>query len=236
MSRADRLGALSRELEARRGVLEENGVTARAAAFTSLVPGADLARLTREQPVDLVLVDAPDDLLEDARVLALLEQAPCDVGVVAGLGQGGPPARAGPVFVPFAGAAHDWAAVELGAWIARNSGTGLRLAGAATGAQGRDASRLLASASIAVQRTLGVSAEPLLVAPEAHAVVEAADGAGLVVVGLTERWRRTGLGRVRTALATRASAPTVLVRRGTRPGGLAPRGSETRFTWTLGAA
>jgi len=57
-----------------------------------------------------------------------------------------------------------------------------------------------------------------------------------VVVGLTERWRRTGLGSVRTALATRASAPTVLVRRGARPGGLAPRGSETRFTWTLGGA
>jgi hypothetical protein len=74
------------------------------------------------------------------------------------------------------------------------------------------------------------------VAPEPDSLVSAAEGARVIVVGLTERWKRTGLGSVRTALATRASAPTVLVRRGTRPGGLAPRGSETRFTWTLGGA
>ena len=236
VSHADELGELSRELEARRSRLAEDGTTARAAAFTSLAPGADLARVTREQAVELALVDAPADLLEDARVLTLLEQAPCDVGIVAGLGRVGPPEREGPVLVPFAGAAHDWAAVELGAWIARNAGTELRLAGAATGADGRDASRLLANASLAVQRALSVSAEPLLVAPEPDSLVSAAEGARVIVVGLTERWKRTGLGGVRTALATRASAPTVLVRRGTRPGGLAPRGSETRFTWTLGGA
>jgi len=79
-------------------------------------------------------------------------------------------------------------------------------------------------------------AQAFLVSPETNAVIEAASGAGVIVVGLTERWKRTGLGTVRTALATRASAPTILVRRGTRPGGLAPRGSETRFTWTLGGA
>jgi DNA-binding SARP family transcriptional activator len=234
-SHADELGALSRELETRRARLSERGATVRAAAFTSVAPGADLARLTREQAVALALVDAPDDLLEDARVLTLLEQAPCDVGVVAGIARAASRDHAGPVLVPFAGAAHDWAAVEVGAWIARNAGTQLRLAGAATGPDGRDASRLLANASLAVQRALGVSAEPLLVAPEPDAVVAAADGAGVIVVGLTERWKRNGLGSVRTALATRAAAPAVLVRRGTRPGGLAPRGSETRFTWTLGA-
>jgi len=236
VSRADGLADLSRQLEARRGQLADQGATVRAAAFTSVAPGVDLARLAREQPVELALVDAPDDLLEDARVLTLLEQAPCDVGIVAGLSHAAAPPGEGPVLVPFAGAAHDWAAVELGAWMARNGGTELRLAGADTGPQGRDASRLLANASIAVQRALGVSAEPVLVSPEPDALVEAADGAAVVVVGLTERWRRTGLGSVRTALATRASAPTVLVRRGTRPGGLAPRGSETRFTWTLGGA
>ncbi len=233
VSNVDDLAARSRELEARRAALAEQGVTVRAAAFTSLAPGADLARLTREQAVELVLVDAPDDLLEDARVLTLLEQAPCDVAIVAGAGRVATREQEGPVLVPFAGAAHDWAAVELGAWLARNIGAELRLAGAATGPDGRDASRLLANASLAVQRALGVSAEPVLVSPEPDAVVEAASGAGVIVVGLTERWRRTGLGSVRTALATRASAPTVLVRRGTRPGGLAPRGSETRFTWTL---
>jgi len=236
VSRADGLAELSRELETRRAALAGDGAIVRAAAFTSVAPGADLARLSREQQVELALVDAPDDLLEDARVLTLLDQAPCDVGIVAGLGHRAAPRGDGPVLVPFAGAAHDWAAVELGAWMARNSGTELRLAGADTGPDGRDASRLLANASIAVQRALGVSAEPMLVSPEPNALVAAADGAALVVVGLTERWRRTGLGSVRTALATRAGAPTVLVRRGARPGGLAPRGSETRFTWTLGGA
>jgi len=85
VSRADGLADLSRQLEARRGQLADQGATVRAAAFTSVAPGADLARLAREQPVELALVDAPDDLLEDARVLTLLEQAPCDVGIVAGL-------------------------------------------------------------------------------------------------------------------------------------------------------
>jgi DNA-binding SARP family transcriptional activator len=234
--RAERLGELTRGFEARRDRLTSDGAIARAAVFTSLVPGADLARLAREQPVSLALVDAPDDLLEDARVLALLDQAPCDVGVLAGGSRGTVPGDRDRVLVPFAGAAHDWAAVELAAWIARNAGCALQLAGAATSEQGRDASRLLANASIAVQRALGVSTEPVLVAPDADAVVDAAADAALVVVGLTERWRRTGLGRVRTALATRADAPTLLVRRGTRPGGLAPRGSETRFTWTIGAS
>ena len=71
--------------------------------------------------------------------------------------------------VPFTGAAHDWTAVEIGAWLARNSGQPLRLAGASTSPQGRDASRLLASASLAVQHALGVPAEPLLVDPEPEA-------------------------------------------------------------------
>jgi len=211
-----------------RSSLVADGIEARAAVFTSLAPGADMARLARENDVDLALTDAPDGLLEDARVLGLLDQAPCDVGIVVG-GTPGP----GPAVVPFAGADHDWAAVELGAWLARSRGTGLRLVGATTGADGRDASRLLANASIAVQRALGVPAEPVLVEPEPDALVAAAADAGVVVVGLTDRWRREGLGRARTALATHGGAPTILVRRGMRPGGLAPRGSETRFTWTV---
>jgi hypothetical protein len=109
----------------------------------------------------------------------------------------------------------------------------LRLAGAASGGGGRDASRLLASASLAVQHALGVPAEPVLVEPDADSLLAAASGAGVVVVGLTERWRREGLGVARTMLATRAEAPVLLVRHGSRPGGLAPRGSETRYTWTL---
>ena len=225
---ARELSAASARLQERREVLRGAGIETRAAAFTSVTPGVDLARLSLESDVDLVVVDAPDGLLEDARLLTLLERAPCDVAVVVP----GEPGRGG-VFVPFAGAEHDWAAVELGAWLARNIPVRLRLAGTATGAEGRDASRLLASATLAVQRALGVSGEPVLVEPTPEALVAAADGATAVVVGLTDRWRRDGLGRTRTALATDVAAPTVLVRRGLRPGGLAPRESETRYTWTI---
>jgi hypothetical protein len=107
------------------------------------------------------------------------------------------------------------------------------LAGPSTGPGGRDASRLLASASLALQKGLGVQADPVIVEPSPAALVAAASDAGVVAVGLTERWRREGLGRARTALAT-AGVTTLLVRRGLRPGGLAPQGGETRFTWTLG--
>ena len=65
-------------------------------------------------------------------------------------------------------------------------------------------------------------------------MLTAAEDAGVVVLGLPERWRRDGLGRVRGALAVEARPPALIVRRGLRPGGLAPRESLTRFTWTLG--
>lgn len=211
-----------------RDTLTARGVAARAAAFTSLTPGADLARFAVEQEADLLLVDAPEGLLEDARVLALLDHAPCDVAILVG-----DEPRGGPVLVMFTGGEHDWAAVELGAWLALGWSSPLVLVGSAIGQEGRDASRLLASASLAVQRALGVDAEPRLVEPSPQALVESARDAGLVVVGLTDRWRHDGVGRSRTALATSAHHPTLLVRRGLRPGGLAPRDGDTRFTWTI---
>jgi hypothetical protein len=86
-----------------------------------------------------------------------------------------------------------------------------------------------------VQRTLGVAAEPVLVDPKGDALLEATRDSGVVVVGLTERWRREGLGRVRSALAAQPGRPTLLVRRGLRPGALAPSRTATRFTWTVTA-
>jgi DNA-binding SARP family transcriptional activator len=228
VAEARQLGQASRGVYEHREALLARGAHARAAAFTSITPGADLVRLATEQDVDLLLVDAPERLLEDGRLVSMLGQAPCDVAVLVGDGIG-----PGPVLVPFAGAAHDWAAVELGAWLARNTGVPLLVAGASTGAGGRDASRLLASVSLAVQQALGVPAEPLLVDPAPAALTEAAAASGVVVVGLTDRWRQEGLGPVRTALAARTPGATLLVRRGVRPGGLAPREQVTRFTWTI---
>ena len=79
---ADELPALSESLREIRAELLERGVAARAASFTSMTPGADLARLASEQDADLLVVDAPRGLLEDARLLSLLDEAPCDVAVL----------------------------------------------------------------------------------------------------------------------------------------------------------
>jgi DNA-binding SARP family transcriptional activator len=230
VSRSEDLLEVTKRLRDATAPLEEQGVVARVAGFTSVTPGADLARLAREQDVDILLVDAPEGLLEDARLLSLLEDAPCDVAVVVG----DQSEIKGPVLVPFSGFDHDWAAVELGAWFAQALDCPIQLAGPSTGPGGRDASRLLANASLVLQKALRVEADPLVVEPSPAALVAAAGDAGLVIVGLTERWRREGLGGARTALATAPELTTLLVRRGLRPGGLAPHTSETRFTWTVG--
>jgi DNA-binding SARP family transcriptional activator len=215
-------------LQERSEALGARGIVARGAVFTTASPGADAARVASEQDVDLVLVVAPPDLLADPQLLALLESAPCDVAVLTRAVE-----APGPVLVPFSGTEHDWSAIELGAWLAGNWDVPLRLAGPAVEG-GRDASRLLASASLAVQRALGVAAEPFLVEPGPDALVAAASEVAVSVVGLPERWRKGGLGAARSALAE-SGQPTLLVRKGLRPGGLAPPENLTRFTWSLRA-
>jgi DNA-binding SARP family transcriptional activator len=209
--------------------LLDRGVQARWAAFTAPAPGSDLAWLANEQDADLLLTATAAAFDGDAELRSLLETALCDVAVVTGAATIG----SGPVLVPFAGAEHDWAAIEVGAWLARAHQRPMALAGAATGPEGRDASRLLASASLALQRALGVDAEPLLVEPSPAALLAEAKRAGVVVVGLTERWHHGGIGETRAALAEQAQVPVLLVRRGLRPGGVAPRTEATRFTWTI---
>lgn len=219
-------------LNAHRETLLAHGTAARAVTFTSAAPGDDLVRLALEQDVDLLLVDGTPDLAATGVLETLLARAPCDVAVHVGRDEAPPD---GPVFVLFGGGNHDWAAVEIGAWIAAARGIPLRLGGPAQ-SPGRDASRALASASLSIQRVLGVAAEPVLLPRTDVDVLAAAADAAVVVVGLPEAWTQDGLGRVRTALAAHAVPPTLLVRRGLRPGGLAPRESLTRFTWTLGPA
>ena len=227
---ADRaeLSAGAESLKRHSEALSSSGIVARAAVFTSASPGADASRLAAEQDVDLVLVEAPVALLDDHDLGDLLSSAPCDVAVLTGH----EPA-VGPVLVPFAGTDHDWSAIELGAWLAGSWRVPLRLAGPAAEG-GRDASRLLASASLAVQRALGVASEPLLVEPGPEALVAASADAGVTVTGLSDRWQRDGLGPSRAALAGSGN-PTMLVRKGLRPGGLAPAENLTRFTWSLRA-
>ena len=233
------LTAAARELDRQRDALVAGHVAARAVAFTSADLGQDLVRLSSEQEVDLILLDGRRPLLGEGvprgDVGTVLERAECDVAVLVERG-GDPPAIGpdNPVAVPFGGAEHDWAALELGAWIATARDAPLRLLGAGADPEAgeRDASRLLANASLVVQQFAGIAAEPVLVKPGREGVLEASAGAGLLVVGLTDQWRQEGLGPVRSEIARSAAIPVVFVRRGTRPGALAARDDVTRFTWS----
>ena len=221
-----------------RAALSRRGVAARAAAFIAADAGADLVRLASEQDVELVLLDcAPGDVIV-GDLGTVLAEAPCDVALLVGGTADGPnPGPERPVLVPFGGADHDWAAVEIAAWIAGATGAALRLVGA-EGDPGkkRDASRLLASASLLVQRAVGVATEPVLVPRGPEGIVSAAEEGGVIVSGLSGRWRQEGLGETRAAVAREARPPTLFVRRGLRPGGIAPQESLTRFTWSLMSA
>ena len=226
----DEVGDATARLAGIREQLIAEGIATRTAAFSSPAPGDDLARLASQEAVDLLLLDIGEEGFAEP-VTTLLERAPCDVAMLVRGCAGGPH---GPVVVPFGAGFHDWAALELGTWFARAGGGPLRLVGAADRRRrGRDASRLLADASLLVQRSAGIVAEPVLTRPGREGVAEAAAGAALRVVGLSERWREDGLGRTRAQLAKEPPAPTVFVRRGARPGGLAPAETRTSFSWSM---
>jgi Kef-type K+ transport system membrane component KefB len=230
------LAGAANELERVRGDLLARGVPARAVAFTSTDVGRDLAKLADREDVDLVLLDGRRPLRGEGvprgDVGSVLRRAPSDVAVlVAREDAEVAPGPDAPLVVPFGGAEHDWAALELGAWLSSATGAPLRLLGAA-GEGEEDASRLLATASLLVQRFVGVAAEPLLAEPGREGLLRAAAGAGLLVIGLSDRWREEGLGPVRHEIAAAAPAPILFVRRGLRPGALAPRTDVTQFTWS----
>jgi DNA-binding SARP family transcriptional activator len=230
---ADELQGATAALARHREELLERGIGARTAAFSSPTRGADITRLAEQEGVDLLATDCQGADL-DPETVVVLERAPCDVALLV---RAGGSVREGPVVVPFGAGGHDWAALALGAWVARARGAPLRLIGmGSAGEEGRDPSRMLADASLIVQRIAGIAAEPLLGDPGRQGIVELAGGAGLLVVGLSDRWRNEGLGRLRGELAEQPPAPTVFVRRGARPGGLAPAETRTRFRWSLTGA
>jgi hypothetical protein len=223
------------ELAETRSALANRGVAARVAAYTSIKPGSDAALLATEHDAELLLVAASAEMLQhghlDDNLTEILERAPCDVALLAA---GASPVT-GPVVTPFGGVEHDWSAIEVAAWIAGSLGTTLRLLGTeADLARGRrDASRLLGRASLMVQQVVGIVSEPVLVPAGEEGVVRAAQDARLLVVGLSDRWRTEGIGPARLSVAAAVHAPTLFVRRGLRPSGIAPQETFTRFTWTL---
>jgi hypothetical protein len=228
----------SNEVNFARLEMVDKGVASRAIAFISTDPGQDLSRLAKSEEVDLLLLDGRRPLLGEGvprgDVGAVLQEAECDVAVLVHKeGQPVVPNEEQGVLVPFGGAEHDWAALELGAWIAAATNAPLRLLGAAgTDEEGKSATRLLGDAGLLVQQYAGIPAEPVVAEPGREGIVAAAADSGLLVVGLSDRWKQEGLGPTRSEIAKAAPAPVVFVRRGLRPGALAPRGDVTRFTWS----
>lgn len=234
--RSQLLQAATRRLSEHRDRLVERGSgRARIAAFASSDVGADLIRLAEHQEADLILIEGSSDLLGGHFGAAdhLLSHAPCDVAVH--LHRGGEPTGEA-IVVPFGGNEHDWAALEIGVLVARQSGLPLLVAGAARDEEGADSSRLLADASLIVQRSYGVLVEPAIVAPGPAGMLELAAGALLVLAGLSARFRTRGLGETRYRIAVEAPCDVVFVRRGARPGVLAPSWTSTSFGWSLPAA
>jgi len=219
------VGSAARSVNERCEALD---MTARGAAFTALEPERDVVRLAETYDVELVLVG--DGVIPDLD--AVVVRSPADVAVLFPSALESTNTQG--VFVPFGGGDNDWAALELGAWLASSSAVRLTLVGTASDpSRGRrDASRLLADASLAIQRVVGVAAEPLLVDLAEDALLAAVEPATVVIAGFPSR-RTTELGSFRRTLVDGRRAPVLLVHRGTRPSGLAPRDSWTRFSWSI---
>jgi DNA-binding SARP family transcriptional activator len=210
-------------------------VPSRAAAFTTADPTIDVLRLATSHDVDLVLLDATSDLAGGelpSGLASMLGHCSADVGLLACAQV---QSSGSSVVVPFGGGRHDWAALELAAWFAAAVHAPVKLIGTRADAElgRRDASRLLADAALAVQSVVGVETSATLADPTEEGLVEAVEGANLVVVGFSPRWRRDGIGDMRRALVRDARVPVLLVHRGPRPGGLAPGESATRFSWSI---
>jgi DNA-binding SARP family transcriptional activator len=217
------LAAGARELKAHIDLLdavreqsEKEHLSIRVASFTSPKPGDDLARLAAEQQAELLVVSDWD---------AVPRQAACDVAFA-------PRAdltfvATDAVLVPFGGRRDEWAALELGAWVARAHNLPLRLLGVESSGERRDASRLLASASLALQRFAETTAEPVIARPGAEGIL--GQPSSLIVASLPA----VGLDKTRQTLVEQTGVPLLFVRPGLRPSGLAPDQTLTEFSWSL---
>ena len=200
----------------------------RSAAFRSRNPADHVTGLAAEHDADLVVLDAAGLIGTQGRLADWVVAALSDVTADVVLLPNDPPTTGIPFAVPFGGTEHDWAAAELAALLARASGSALRVIGALT--EHDDASRLIARVGLAIQRAVGVTVEPILTEATVPGLLTALAGT-TAVIGVSERWRSEGLGPFRQQLAG-ATPGTLLIRRGLRPGLLAPPTLGTRFAWS----
>jgi len=237
--RALELEQATARLHQERDALAERGVVSRTAAFTSNDVVGDVVRLASRAEVTLLALVGPVTLQVDGTLgellTGVLENALCDVCFLVSREEAAHDDGEGPVLVPFGAGEHDWAALELGAWLARSAGRELRLLGTESSdeAGSRDASLLLADAGLLIQRASDVTPLPRLVKAGQEGIIQATADGGLLIVGLSERWREEGLGPVRWGIARTAPVPVLFVRHGLRPGGLAPSRDVTRFGWSV---
>ena len=141
------LRAATEDLQQRREALTEAGLSTRVIAFTTPDAGEDLVRLGRDERIDLVLVDGRRPLLGDgipkgeigARPRRRRERRRRARRARARARSRS--ARRSPSTCPFGGAEHDWAALELGAWIAHARNAPLRLHGRLVRRRAGDARR-----------------------------------------------------------------------------------------------
>jgi DNA-binding SARP family transcriptional activator len=213
---ADELKARIADLDTVRMQNEDAGLNLRTAAFTSANPAADLERLAADQQAELLVV---------SELEAIPPQGACDVAFAPRPDL--PFTASDLVMVPFGGRREEWAALELGAWLARAHDLTLRLLGVESKGPRRDATRLLAGASLALQRFAATTAEPVIVPPGADGIL--AQAGSLVVASLPP----DGLDATRQSLIERTAVPLLFVRPGLRPSGLAPDQTLTQFSWSL---
>ncbi len=232
---AGELQSASAWLEGRRSALEARRVVARAASFTSTAPGEELARLAGDLDVDLLLADAPEELLA--------EGAP-DEQLTACSGRHPATSRCS-LLVTRCRRAPSWFRSEAPSTTGRRSSSapgGRARTGCRSGSRVPPRRRSTAGATrVACFRTarwrsngsLASRPSPCSQRRARRACWRRAVTPACSSSGLSTRWHHEGLGPARLRLAREATPPTLLVRRGLRPGGLAPPPALTRFTWSI---
>ena len=144
----------------------------------------------------------------------------------------------GPIVTPFGGSEHDWSAIELAAWLAAALGTTLRLVGTeADPALGRrDASRLLARASLLVQQMVGIVTEPRLSSRETRPWSRQRRTHGCSSSASPTAGRRRASAPSEPRSRALRQAPTLFVRAASAVRHRSCRATMTRFTWTHAAS
>jgi DNA-binding SARP family transcriptional activator len=225
---SDALSALAERLAGHRSQLKHRDV--KVAALLSSRPARDISKLAFHQDADLILLDGSEPLLQGGYGMSdeLTWSVPAAVALLVGAERG---PRPGPIVVPFGGGHNDWAALELAASLAAARNAAITVAGSAIGDQG-DASRLVAVAGLVIQRQTGIMPRPVLVEPGAEGILSIAKGAGMLVLGLSRRFRSEGLGALRDTLARQAESPVVFVQAGPRQAELAAERPITHLGWS----